>query len=208
MAQTAQAAAPARAQPGHTPRIGILALQGDVREHATALHDVGADPVEVRLPRDLVGLDGLILPGGESTTMRRLIDLYGLREPIVALAHGGAPVYGTCAGMILLADRIADGDEPVLRLLDITVERNAYGRQLDSFEADVAIPSLGDEPLHGVFIRAPVVSHAGPEVDVLARDPDGRPIAVRQGRVIATAFHPELTPDRRLHRLLVELIGS
>jgi 5'-phosphate synthase pdxT subunit len=162
----------------------------------------------VRLPRDLVGLDALILPGGESTTMRKLIDLYGLREPIVALARGGAPMYGTCAGMILLADRIADGDEPVLRLLDITVERNAYGRQLDSFEADLAIPSLGDEPLHGVFIRAPVVSQVGPEVEVLARDSDGRPIAVRQGRVIATAFHPELTPDRRLHRLLVELIAS
>jgi 5'-phosphate synthase pdxT subunit len=206
MAQTAPAPAPARAAGAHTPRIGILALQGDVREHADALRDVGAEPVQVRLPRDLVGLDGLILPGGESTTMRRLINLYGLREPIVALARGGAPVYGTCAGMILLADRIADGDEPVLRLLDITVERNAYGRQLDSFEADLEIPSLGEEPLHGVFIRAPVVSEVGPDVEVLARDPDGRPIAVRQGRVLATAFHPELTADRRLHRLLLELI--
>jgi 5'-phosphate synthase pdxT subunit len=208
MAQTAPASTQADASATGRPRIGILAVQGDVREHANALREVGAEPVEVRLPRDLVGLDALILPGGESTTMRKLIDLYGLREPIVALAHGGAPVYGTCAGMILLADRIGDGDEPVLRLLDITVERNAYGRQLDSFEADLAIPSLGDEPLHGVFIRAPVVSQVGPEVEVLARDPDGRPIAVRQGRVIATAFHPELTPDRRLHRLLVELIGS
>jgi 5'-phosphate synthase pdxT subunit len=138
--------------------------------------------------------------------MRRLIDLYGLREPIVALAHGGVPLYGTCAGMILLANRLADGEEPVLRLLDITVERNAYGRQLDSFEADLEIPSLGDEPLHGVFIRAPVVTEVGPDVEVLARDPDGRPIAVRQGRVMATAFHPELTGDRRLHRLLLELI--
>jgi len=208
MAQTAPAAMHAIASAPAHPRIGILAVQGDVREHANALREVGAEPVEVRLPRDLVGLDALILPGGESTTMRKLIDLYGLREPIVALARGGAPVYGTCAGMILLADRIADGDEPVLRLLDISVERNAYGRQLDSFEADIAIPSLGDEPLHGVFIRAPVVSEVGPEVEVLARDPDGRPIAVRQGRVIATAFHPELTPDRRLHRLLVELISS
>jgi pyridoxal 5'-phosphate synthase pdxT subunit len=208
MAQTAPASAPAPARDGRNPRIGILALQGDVREHATALREVGADPVEVRLPRDLVGLDGLILPGGESTTMRKLIDRYGLREPIVALAHGGAALYGTCAGMILLADRIADGDEPVLKLLDVTVERNAYGRQLDSFEADLEIPSLGDEPLHGVFIRAPVVSEVGPEVEVLARDADGRPIAVRQGRVLATAFHPELTPDRRLHRLLLELIAS
>jgi 5'-phosphate synthase pdxT subunit len=208
MAQTAPASTQANAPAAGRPRIGILAVQGDVREHSRALREVGADPVEVRLPRDLVGLDALILPGGESTTMRKLIDLYGLREPIVALAQGGAPMYGTCAGMILLADRIADGGEPVLGLLDITVERNAYGRQLDSFEADIAIPSLGDEPLHGVFIRAPVVSQVGPAVEVLARDPDGRPVAVRQGRVIATAFHPELTPDRRLHRLLVELIGS
>ena len=206
MAQTIPAPTPSGAAQARSPRIGILALQGDVREHASALRDVGAEPIEVRLPRDLVGLDGLILPGGESTTMRKLIDLYGLREPIVALARGGAPLYGTCAGMILLADRIADGDEPVLRLLDITVERNAYGRQLDSFEADVAIPSLGDEPLHGVFIRAPVVSEVGPDVEVLARDPDGRPIAVRQGRVMATAFHPELTGDRRLHQLMLELI--
>ena len=206
MAHTIPAPAPSGAAHARSPRIGILALQGDVREHANALRDVGAEPSEVRLPRDLVTLDGLILPGGESTTMRKLIDLYGLREPIVALAHGGAPLYGTCAGMILLADRIADGDEPVLRLLDITVERNAYGRQLDSFEADLAIPSLGDEPLHGVFIRAPVVSQVGPDVEVLARDADGRPIAVRQGRVMATAFHPELTGDRRLHRLMLELV--
>lgn len=206
MAQTLPARAPAGASATHRPRIGILALQGDVREHANALREVGAEPIEVRLPRDLVGLDGLILPGGESTTMRKLIDLYGLREPIRALARGGAALYGTCAGMILLANRIADGDEPVLQLLDITVQRNAYGRQLDSFEADVAVPSLGEAPLHGVFIRAPVISEVGPEVEVLARDPDGRPIAVRQGRVLATAFHPELTPDRRLHRLLLELI--
>ena len=196
------------AAPADRPRVGVLALQGDVREHVGALREVGAEPVEVRLPRDLVGLDALILPGGESTTMRKLIDEYGLREPIVALAHGGAAMYGTCAGMILLAQRIADGDEPVLGLLDITVQRNAYGRQLDSFEADLKVPAIGDEPLHAVFIRAPVVSDLGPEVEVLARDPSGRPIGVRQGRVMATAFHPELTPDRRLHRLLLELIGS
>ena len=208
MAQTAPAPTTADAGVPRRRRIGILAVQGDIREHADALREVGAEPVEVRLPRDLVGLDGLILPGGESTAMRTLIDLYGLREPIVALARGGAPVYGTCAGLILLADRIADGDEPVLRLLDVTVQRNAYGRQLDSFEAEVAIPALGEVPVHGVFIRAPVVSEVGPGVEVLARDADGRPIAVRQGRVMATAFHPELTPDRRLHRLLLELIES
>ncbi len=208
MAQTAPAPTTSAAGAPRRRRIGILAVQGDVREHARALADIGAEPVEVRLPRDLVGLDGLILPGGESTAMRKLIDRYGLRDPIVALVSGGAPVYGTCAGMILLANRIADGDEPVLSLLDVTVQRNAYGRQLDSFEAEIAIPALGEAPMHGVFIRAPVVSEVGPDVEVLARDPDGRPIAVRQGRVLATAFHPELTPDRRLHRLLLDLIGT
>jgi 5'-phosphate synthase pdxT subunit len=189
------------------PRIGVLAVQGAVREHVNAIREVGAEPVEVRLPRDLVDLDALILPGGESTTMRRLIDAYGLRDPILSLARSGAPLYGTCAGMILLADRLADGEEPYFGLLDIEVQRNAYGRQLDSFEADLDIPSLGAEPLHGVFIRAPVVSDVGPAAEVLARDSSGSPVAVRQGRVLATAFHPELTGDRRLHRLLLEMIG-
>jgi len=186
----------------------VLALQGAVREHVAAIREVGGEPVEVRLPRDLVDLDALILPGGESTTMRKLIDAYGLREPILSLARSGAPMLGTCAGMILLADRIADGDEPVFSLLDMEVRRNGYGRQLESFEADVDIPSLGEAPLHGVFIRAPVVTAVGPRAEVLATGPDGRPVAVRQGRVLATAFHPELTGDLRLHRLLVALIGD
>ena len=190
------------------PRIGVLALQGAVREHVRAIREVGGEPVEVRLPRDLVGLDALILPGGESTTMRRLIDAYGLREPIAALAQAGAPMLGTCAGMILLADRITDGELPVFRLLDLEVRRNGYGRQLDSFEADLEAPALGEEPLHGVFIRAPMVTDVGPAAEVLARDPDGHPVAVRQGRVLATAFHPELTGDRRLHRLLVEMVSG
>lgn len=190
------------------PRVGVLAVQGAVREHVAAIRDVGAEPVEVRLPRDLVDLDALILPGGESTTMRRLIDAYGLREPILSLARTGMPMLGTCAGMILLADRLADREEPVFALLDLEVRRNGYGRQLDSFEADLHVPILGDEPLHGIFIRAPLVSDVGPRAEVLARDPDGVPVAVRQGRVLATAFHPELTPDRRLHRLLLEMIGS
>ena len=188
------------------PRIGVLALQGAVREHVAAIREVGAEPVEVRLPRDLVDLDALILPGGESTTMRHLIDAYNLREPIAAMARAGTPLLGTCAGMILLANRIADGDEPVFGLLDLEVRRNGYGRQLDSFEADLDAPSLGEAPLHGVFIRAPMVSATGPDVEVLARDPDGRPVAVRQGRVLATAFHPELTGDRRIHRLLAEMV--
>jgi 5'-phosphate synthase pdxT subunit len=190
------------------PRVGILAVQGDVAEHAAALREVGAHPVEVRLPRDLAGVEALILPGGESTTMRRMIDAYGLAEPILNLAASGAPMWGTCAGMILLARRIADGDAPVLPLLDIEVRRNAYGRQLDSFEADLAVPALGDEPIHAVFIRAPIVSEVGPGVEVLATDPMGRVVAVREGRLLATAFHPELTGDRRFHRALVALIGT
>lgn len=208
MAQPAPMAAPSAADALPRRRVGILALQGDVREHAVAIREIGAEAIPVRLARDLVDLDALILPGGESTTMRNLIDRYGLREPIRAFAHGGAPIFGTCAGMILLAARIADGDEPVLSLLDVTVQRNAYGRQLDSFEADLAMPALGTEPLHGVFIRAPIVSDLGDDVEVLARDADERPIAVRQGRILATAFHPELTSDRRVHRLLLEMIGA
>jgi 5'-phosphate synthase pdxT subunit len=193
-------------EPTRLPRIGVLAVQGAVREHVAAVRDVGAEAVEVRLPRDLVDLDALILPGGESTAMRRLIDAYGLREPIAALARGGRPMLGTCAGMILLAERI-DGDEgPVFGLLDISVHRNAYGRQLESFEADMDLAGLDGGPLHGVFIRAPGVTDIGPGVEVLARDPDGRPVAVRQGRVLATSFHPELTDDRRLHRLLLQLV--
>jgi 5'-phosphate synthase pdxT subunit len=191
------------------PRIGVLALQGAVRQHVQAIRDVGAEPVEVRLPRDLVDLDALILPGGESTTMRRLIDAYNLREPIAAMARADTPMLGTCAGMILLADRIADdGDEPYFGVLDLEVRRNGYGRQLDSFEADLDVPSLGEAPLHGVFIRAPLVTDVGPGAEVLARDHDGKPVAVRQGRILATAFHPELTDDRRIHRLLVDLVAE
>ncbi len=190
------------------PRIGILALQGAVREHERAVRDAGGEPVPVRLPRDLAGVEGLIIPGGESTTMRRLIDDYGLRGPILALAGAGAPMLGTCAGMILLAGRIAGGEPPVLGLLDVEVSRNAYGRQLHSFEADLDFPLLGAEPIHGVFIRAPILTDVGAGAEVLARDPDGRPIAVRQGRLLATAFHPELTDDRRLHRLFVELVAG
>lgn len=188
------------------PRIGVLAVQGAVREHVEAIREIGAQPVEVRLPRDLVDLDALILPGGESTAMRRLIDAYGLREPIAAMARGGTPMLGTCAGMILLAQRVDGGEPSVFGLLDIGVRRNAYGRQLDSFEADLDVEALEGGPLHGVFIRAPGVTEIGPSVEVLARDPDGRPVAVRQGRVLATAFHPELTADRRLHRLLARLV--
>ena len=193
-------------EPRGVARIGVLAVQGAVREHVAAIRDIGAEPVEVRLPRDLVDIDALILPGGESTAMRRLIDAYGLREPIAALARNGRPMLGTCAGMILLSNRLDGGEEPVFGLLDIEVRRNDYGRQLESFEADLEVEGLDGGPMHGVFIRAPGVTDVGPRVEVLARDPAGRPVAVRQGRVLATAFHPELTDDRRLHRLLAQLV--
>jgi 5'-phosphate synthase pdxT subunit len=183
-------------------KIGVLALQGAFAEHVNVLRSIGVDAVEVRLPEQVPELDGLVLPGGESTTMRRLIDRWGLRQPILDLAARGVPLFGTCAGMIILAKEIADGDEPVLSLLDVTVERNAFGRQLDSFETDLAVPLLGDQPVHGVFIRAPVIDRVGPDVDVLARLDDGRIVAVRERNVIATAFHPELAGETRFHRLL------
>jgi len=172
------------------------------------LRQIGVDGVEVRLPRDLVGVAGLILPGGESTTMRKLIDRWGLGRPILELARSGAPLFGTCAGMILLAERITDGDEPVLPLLDVSVKRNAFGRQLDSFEATLSVPILGDQPVHAVFIRAPVIDRVGPGVDVLARLEDGRVVAVRQRNVLATAFHPELAGETRFHRLLATMAAA
>jgi pyridoxal 5'-phosphate synthase pdxT subunit len=164
--------------------------------------------VEVRLSADLDGLSGLILPGGESTAQRRLIDRWGLREPILDLARSGAPIFGTCAGMILLSSQIVDGDEPVLPLLDVDVRRNAFGRQLDSFEAELTVPMLGDQPVHAVFIRAPIVERTGPGVDVLARLDDGRVVAVRERNVIATAFHPELAGETRFHRLMATMAAE
>lgn len=189
-------------------RIGVLRVQGAFAEHETLLRDIGVEVVPVRLPEHLDGLAGLILPGGESTTMRKLIDRWGLRQPILDLATAGAPILGTCAGLILLARDIVDGDEPVLPLLDVSVKRNAFGRQLDSFEADLEVPVLGDTPVHAVFIRAPVVERTGDEVDVLARLEDGSVVAVRQRNVIATAFHPELSGEVRFHRLLTTMAGA
>jgi pyridoxal 5'-phosphate synthase pdxT subunit len=191
-----------------TVKIGVLALQGAFAEHVNVLRQIGVDAVEVRLPEQVPDVDGLILPGGESTTMRRLIDRWGLRQPILDLAGRGAPLFGTCAGMIILATDIADGDAPVLPLLDVTVERNAFGRQLDSFETDLAVPLLGDQPVHGVFIRAPVIDRVGPEVDVMATLDDGRVVAVRERNVIATAFHPELAGETRFHRLVATMAAE
>lgn len=189
-------------------RIGVLAVQGAFAEHMSVLGAIGVEGVEVRLPSDLEGVAALILPGGESTAQRRLIDRWGLRQPILDLARSGAPVFGTCAGMILLARDIVDGDEPVLPLLDIGVRRNAFGRQLDSFEADVSVPMLGDQPVHGIFIRAPIVERTGPGVDVLATLEDGRIVAVRERNVIATAFHPELAGETRFHRLVATMAAE
>ncbi|HSS34648.1 MAG TPA: pyridoxal 5'-phosphate synthase glutaminase subunit PdxT [Patescibacteria group bacterium] len=189
-------------------KIGVLAVQGAFIEHVRVLRAIGVEPVEVRLPDDLAGLSGLILPGGESTAIRKLVHRWGLHEPIMDLAAAGAPMFGTCAGMILLARDIVGGEEPVFPLLDISVERNAFGRQLDSFEGEVAVPVLGDEPVHGVFIRAPIVDRVGPEVDVLARLDDGRVVAVRQRNVVATAFHPELAGETRFHRLVATMAAE
>jgi 5'-phosphate synthase pdxT subunit len=189
-------------------RIGVLALQGAFREHLDTLHAIGVEGVRVREPADLVGVSGLILPGGESTTMRQLIERWGLREPILELAESGAPLFGTCAGMIVLAAEIAGDESPILPLLDITVERNAFGRQLESFEAELPVPILGDTPVHAVFVRAPIVERTGPGVDILARLDDGRIVAVRERNVIATAFHPELAGETRFHRLLTTMAAE
>ncbi|MGH2675814.1 MAG: pyridoxal 5'-phosphate synthase glutaminase subunit PdxT [Actinomycetota bacterium] len=185
-------------------KAGVLALQGDFREHAAVLADLGAGPVLVRTAEDLASVDCLAIPGGESTTMARLARLHGLVEPIRGRAGAGMPVLGTCAGMIVMA-REVEGGEPLLSLLDIRVARNAYGRQVDSFEADVPIRD-DPEPLRAVFIRAPIVESMGEDVEVLA-ELDGRPVAVEQGHLLAAAFHPELAGEPRLHRRLLEKVG-
>ena len=189
-------------------KIGVLALQGAFAEHVAALRAIGVEPVEVRLPGHLDDVDGLIIPGGESTTMRNLILRWGLRQPILDLSDRGAPLFGTCAGMIVLSSQIEGGEEPVLPLLDVTVERNAFGRQLDSFETELQVPLLGDTPVHAVFIRAPVIESVGDGVDVIARLDDGRIVAVRERNVIATSFHPELAGETRFHRLLATMAAE
>jgi 5'-phosphate synthase pdxT subunit len=189
-------------------KIGVLALQGAFREHLDTLAAIGVEGVPVRLPEDIEGLSGLIIPGGESTTMRKLIDRWGLRAPLMRFLENGAPALGTCAGMIVLSRQIAGDEEPVLPMLDVEVERNAFGRQLDSFEADLSVPVLGDRPVHGIFIRAPVIERTGPDVDVLARLDDGRVVAVRERNVLATAFHPELAGETRFHRLLTTMAAE
>ncbi len=188
--------------------VGVLALQGDFHEHLAVLRRIGAEPHEVRLPHQLAAVDRLIIPGGESTTIGRLLGRYQLLEPLRARAGRDLAIWGTCAGAILLAREVLDmkaGGQPTIGVMDITVRRNAYGSQLESFETPLAIPVLGPEPLAGVFIRAPQIVSVGRQVEVLARLSDGAVVAARQGRLLATTFHPELTDDDRLHRYFLEL---
>jgi 5'-phosphate synthase pdxT subunit len=196
------------------PLVGVLALQGDVREHVAALGSVGADARPVRRPDELAAVDALVLPGGESTTMAHLAGVFGLLEPLRARIRAGMPAFGSCAGMIMLADRLLDGrdDQQTLGGLDITVRRNAFGRQVDSFEAELDLVGVAGGPVHAVFIRAPWVEAVGPDVQVLARAPGARGadriVAVRQGPLLATSFHPELTGDTRVHALFVRMVAG
>jgi 5'-phosphate synthase pdxT subunit len=193
--------------------VGVLALQGDVREHLRALEAAGADAVPARTAADLDAVDGLVLPGGESTTIGKLLDIFGLLDPLRARIKDGMPAYGSCAGMILLADEVLGGTtdlptgQPTVGGLDVTVRRNAFGRQVDSFETDLDVAGVDGGPLHAVFIRAPWVERAGAGVEVLATVHD-HPVAVRQGALLATSFHPELTSDTRLHEFFVSLVSA
>jgi 5'-phosphate synthase pdxT subunit len=190
-------------------KIGVLAVQGAFAEHIAVLRKLGVEAVEVRLPEQLDGLDGLIIPGGESTSITLLMKNYGLTEAISRLAKSGFPVFGTCAGMIVLASDLSNdgGVEPV-GAMDITVARNAFGRQVDSFEAELSISVLGKEPLTAVFIRAPKIESVGKEVEVLAKLADGTVVAARQGKLLVTSFHPELTDDTRLHRYFLDMVAG
>ena len=194
---------------GARPLVGVLALQGDVAEHARALRESGAEPVSVRRPEELDRVEGLVIPGGESTTIWKLIEIFGLADQLRKVIADGMPVFGSCAGMIMLADRLPDpaSGQQTLGGIDITVRRNAFGRQVDSFERDLDVAGLTGGPYRAVFIRAPWVEQTGPDVEILATDPGtSRIVAVRQGRALATSFHPELTPDWRIHKLFVDMV--
>ena len=191
------------------PLIGVLALQGDVREHVRALQAAGARATTVRRPDELESVDGLIIPGGESTTLWRLATSFDMMEPLRKMLSAGLPAFGSCAGMIMLADRLVDGVPGQLTFggIDMAVRRNAFGRQVDSFESDISLTSMAGPPLRAVFIRAPWVEQAGDEVEILGTDERaGRIVAVRQGPLLATSFHPELTGDPRIHELFVDIV--
>ncbi len=191
------------------PRVGVLALQGDVREHAGVLAGLGAEVVPVRRPDELAGVDGLVLPGGESSVIDKLARTYGLREPIRDAIASGMPVFGTCAGLILLADRVSGAitGQETFGGLDITVRRNAFGSQTESFETDLDVPAFGGPPAHAAFIRAPLIEELGPGATALATLPDGRIVAVEQGALIGTAFHPEVTGETRFHRRFLDAVS-
>jgi pyridoxal 5'-phosphate synthase pdxT subunit len=189
-------------------KIGVLALQGAFIEHIAVIRRTGAEAVEVKLPEELNDLNGLIIPGGESTTILKLMHFYDLFQPLKKKIAAGLPVLGTCAGMICLAKKVFNSQESILeplKVMDIEVKRNAFGRQVDSFEADLPIPVLGDSPFHAVFIRAPFIDKAEPQVKVLAKLPDGMIVAAQQGNLLVTSFHPELTDDLRLHQYFLQL---
>jgi 5'-phosphate synthase pdxT subunit len=192
------------------PRVGVLALQGDVREHARVLSDLGADVILVRRPAELAGVQGLVLPGGESSVIDKLSRGFGMQLPIRDAIAAGMPMYGTCAGLILLADRITDGiaGQETFGGLDVTVQRNAFGGQVESFETDLDVPLLEGPPVHAVFIRAPLVIDVGPGVETIASLDDGRVVAVRSGALLGTSFHPEVTGEHRFHHLFLETVRA
>ena len=188
--------------------MGVLALQGTFTEHIVILRQLGVEPALIRLPNQLDTLDGLIIPGGESTTMLRLMASYGLLQPIREMGRDGLPIWGTCAGMILLARQVSNYEIETLGLMDTKVRRNAFGSQVDSFETDLEIPLVGEEPFHAVFIRAPFIEEAKPSVKILSRLPDGTIVAVRQNRLLACAFHPEFTDDLRFHSYFLNMVSQ
>lgn len=189
------------------PRIGVLALQGAFREHCVMFNRLGVETCEVRKPEELTKIDALVIPGGESTTIGKLMMDFGLYEPILERAQNGMPIFGTCAGLILLAREINGSRQPRLGLMDMQVERNAFGRQVDSFEIDLYIPALGEEPFRAVFIRAPYIKAVAPQVEVMA-EYQGKIVMARQGRFLAAAFHPELTDDLRIHKYFLQMISE
>ena len=189
-------------------KIGVLALQGAFIEHIHCLRKLGADAFPVRLPQELEGVHGLVIPGGESTVMAKLMHSYNLTGIIRELVSGGLPVFGTCAGMILLSKSASQLNSGMIGAIDIEITRNAFGRQIDSFETDIPIPSFGERPFHAVFIRAPLITKTGPGVEILARLEEGRGVAARQGKVLVCAFHPELTDDIRFHQYFLEIIAG
>ena len=186
--------------------IGVLAIQGDFLEHRQVLERLGSVVLEVRTRNELDEVDGLIIPGGESTTIVQLLDIFDIRDHLVNLVKNGMPIWGTCAGMIVLANTLTDQRPNPLNLMDINVTRNAFGRQVDSFEADIEIDEIDGQPYRAIFIRAPIVNSVGPNVRVISRLNDGRPVAVRENHMLATAFHPELTSDDRIHQMFLRMV--